>query len=72
MEAGPDGNYRLKIKAPPVDGKANEEIRRFLAELFNLPKSMVELKSGHTGRIKTAEIHLEEARFQQRLKELIG
>ncbi|MCQ2365210.1 MAG: DUF167 domain-containing protein [Akkermansia sp.] len=47
---------KLKIAAPPVEGKANKEIILFLAKSLGLPKSAVELVHGTSGRIKLAEI----------------
>lgn len=47
---------KLKIAAPPVEGKANKEIVLFLAKTLGLPKSAVELVHGTSGRIKLAEI----------------
>lgn len=43
---------RVKIAAPPVDGKANAALRDFLAERFGLPKSKISLEKGDTSRIK--------------------
>jgi len=47
-------NNRLKIKitAPPVDGKANEAVLKFLANTFGVAKSRVILLSGETSRDK--------------------
>lgn len=47
---------KLKIAAPPVEGKANKEIVLFLAKTLGLPKSAVELLHGTSGRIKLVEI----------------
>lgn len=47
---------KLKIAAPPVEGKANKEIVLFLAKTLGIPKSAVELVHGTSGRIKLAEI----------------
>ena len=47
---------KVKIKAPPVDGKANKEIGLFLAKLLRIPKSKVHLIKGISARIKTFEI----------------
>ena len=44
---------RVKIAAPPVDGKANAALREFLACHFGLPKSKVVLEKGDSSRIKT-------------------
>lgn len=47
---------KIRLAAPPVDGKANEALIKFLAERFRLPKSSITLKSGHTSRRKVLEI----------------
>lgn len=49
---------RLKVRltAPPVDGAANEHLRRFLAGLFGVAPSQVRLLKGETGRDKLVEI----------------
>ncbi len=43
---------RVALCAPPVDGKANEAARVFLAEALGIPKSHVALLSGQTSRLK--------------------
>lgn len=47
---------KLRITAPPVDGKANEHLIAFLAKLFRVPKSQVEILSGETGRDKRLRV----------------
>lgn len=49
---------RLKIRlaAPPVDGKANAELLRFLAAAFGVPLRAVTLVRGETSRRKTVRI----------------
>lgn len=44
---------KIRIQAPPVDGRANEELARFLAEELGLAKSKVALKKGDSSRSKT-------------------
>ena len=51
------GALKLKIKAPPVDGKANEECRRFLAKLFGVDARSVEIIAGDSSRDKVVRIH---------------
>jgi len=46
------GAIKLKITAPPVDGKANTQVTAFIAKLFKLPKSAVTLISGQQSRRK--------------------
>ena len=47
-----DGCLKLAILAPPVDGKANEEVVRFLAGLLGIPGRDITLKAGAQGRRK--------------------
>ena len=47
---------KIRLAAPPVDGKANEALLRFVVETLGLPKSAVSLKSGQTSRRKVLEI----------------
>ena len=52
---GPDGEaaIRLKVAAPPVGGKANAEVERFLAKLLGIPRSEVAVVRGVSSRDKT-------------------
>lgn len=43
---------KIRIKAPPIDGKANAELQQFLAKLFKVPKSKIEFLSGELNRQK--------------------
>lgn len=47
---------KVRLKAPPVDGKANTELCRFLAETLGLPKSAVTLATGGSSREKRVRI----------------
>lgn len=47
---------KIRLAAPPVDGKANEALLKFVAESLRLPKSAVSLKSGQSSRHKVLEI----------------
>lgn len=51
-----DGALKIRVQAPAVEGRANEGLIDFLAELLNLPKSAVRILSGDTSRIKRVEI----------------
>lgn len=48
---------RVRLAAPPVDGKANEHLTRFLADEFGVPRKAVQITAGHTSRQKTVLIH---------------
>ncbi len=47
---------KLRIAAPPVEGKANKEIIAYLSKLLSVPKSRLEFARGETGRLKIIEI----------------
>jgi len=47
---------KIRLAAPPVDGKANEALIRFIADTLKLPKNAVNLKSGQASRRKVLEV----------------
>jgi len=47
---------KLAITAPPIDGKANQAVIEFFAELFAIPRSSVTIASGETSRNKVVRI----------------
>lgn len=51
-----DGCYKLRIKAPPVDGRANRELIRWLSGEFSVYRDKIRIVSGLSGRLKTVEI----------------
>lgn len=56
FEEQPDGSWVAWVKAPPVDGKANEELIRLIARHFDLPRSKITIRSGAGGRMKTVDV----------------
>jgi len=48
---------KIRVQAPPVDGRANEELVRFLADLCGIPRARVELVKGATNRAKSFVVH---------------
>jgi uncharacterized protein YggU (UPF0235/DUF167 family) len=48
--------WKLDLAAPPVEGKANDECVRFLAELAGVPRSRVRIITGATSRNKLIDI----------------
>jgi hypothetical protein len=53
---GPDARLKIRLAAPPVDGKANAELLRFLAAAFAVPLRGVTLVRGESSRQKTVRI----------------
>ncbi|MCL1887204.1 MAG: DUF167 domain-containing protein [Betaproteobacteria bacterium] len=52
-----DDALRIRLQAPPVEGKANEALIRFIADKLDLPKSHIQITHGFTNRRKLLEIH---------------
>jgi len=50
------GEYRVSVKAPPHDGKANLAIIALLSEYFSVPKSKIKIVRGHAAKKKLLAI----------------
>ena len=48
---------KIRLNAPPVDGRANTALLAFIAEACGLPRSRVSLDAGQTGRDKRVRLH---------------
>jgi uncharacterized protein (TIGR00251 family) len=51
-----DGSFTVNLKSPPVEGKANQELIKFLAKHLGVPKSQITIKSGLSSRHKFVEV----------------
>ena len=51
-----DGTWIARVKAPPVDGKANAALITLIAAHFGLRKAQVKIKSGAAGRMKLVQL----------------
>lgn len=56
-----DGALRVRLSAPPVDGAANDALRKWLAHELGVPQAKVTLLRGATGRRKQWAIDITEA-----------
>ncbi|UYZ57541.1 DUF167 domain-containing protein [Hymenobacter latericus] len=52
----PDGSVTVRLNAPAQDGKANDCLLRFLAEVLAQPRSSLTLLSGHTAPFKRVDV----------------
>jgi uncharacterized protein (TIGR00251 family) len=52
-----DGTVKIRLTSPPVDGKANRALIKFLAGLLDVKASQVEIVAGITGRNKLIVIN---------------
>ena len=61
---------KLALNAPPVDGKANQAVIEFFAELFAIPRSSITIASGETNRNKVIRINgMSAETIRQRLQQ---
>jgi uncharacterized protein (TIGR00251 family) len=68
-----DGNPKLKLHAPAVEGSANRELLRFIADTFEGPVSQIQIQSGEHSRIKTLEINfMSDQQINQLIQKAIG
>ncbi len=52
LERATDGHYVVRVRAAPIDGKANEEALALIAAHFGLRRAQVHLRHGASGRRK--------------------
>ena len=55
-----DNHFKISVKAPPKDGKANQAVIKTLSEYFDAPKSKFLLLSGETSRTKVIQFNEKE------------
>ena len=56
VEVLSDGTVKVHLTAPPVEGKANEALIKFLSEVLDIPTSQLEIVAGATGRDKLISV----------------
>lgn len=52
-----NGVYRVKLTAPPVEGRANKALIALFAETLGASKRDIEISSGKLSRVKTVKVH---------------
>ncbi len=56
VEVLSDGTVRIRLTAPPIEGKANEALVEFLSKVLDVAPSRIEIVAGATGRDKLVSI----------------
>lgn len=59
LEQTADGTWIARLKSPPVDGKANQELIALVAQRFGCRKADVCVKAGAVGRVKLLRVPAE-------------
>ncbi len=52
-----DGRLRIRLTSPPIDGRANQHLVRYLAKRLGIARSRIEITRGRHSRLKTLRIH---------------
>ena len=69
---GPLGDVlKIRLRAQPVEGKANEALIRYIADTLDVPKSAVRITLGHTNKRKIIEVAAREVTVAQVKRALI-
>ena len=63
---------KVALQAPPVDGKANDELLRLIADLMDVPRSKVQLAAGQTSRDKRVDVSLPRPQVLAGLERFLG
>lgn len=61
-------SLKICLNAPPVDGKANEELIKFLSKTLDIPKSAILIMSGETSRSKLVKCRTSKPDFLAKIK----
>lgn len=74
LEPRPDGGVALKLKvgAPPEDGRANAAVLDFLVKALGLPRGAVTLAEGQRDRRKRVRLAGEPQALAEKLRALLG
>jgi len=73
VEVLADQTIKIRLTAPPVEGKANQALIEFLAKILGVPEAKIEIIAGATGRDKLVSIldmksEVAQARILKQLK----
>lgn len=65
-----DTHLKLALRAPAVDGKANEAVIDFLSDFFHIKKSQIQIISGQTNRCKIIRLDVVDLELTNHLLKL--
>ncbi len=68
-----DGTVKIRVTAPPVEGKANQALIKFLADILDVAPSRVEIVAGETGRDKLVSVmDMDAVTLHKRIVEMLA
>ncbi len=67
-----DQTIKIRLTAPPVEGKANQALIEFLAKVLDVPETKIDIIAGQTGRDKLVSIlDMESEEAQARILKML-
>jgi len=63
-----DGAWAIRLAAPPVEGKANDALIRFLADTLDLAPSEIDIVKGFSSKSKILDVPMSDARIREMLE----
>lgn len=73
VEVLSDGTIKIHLTAPPIEGKANEALIKFLAEVLGVSTTRIEVVAGAGGRDKLISVlEMDTATVHQKIVEHLG
>jgi hypothetical protein len=67
-----DGTVKVRLTAPPVEGKANKALIKYFSGIFEIPRSQIEILSGFKSRNKSLAIRgMDSVEIYDKLNELL-
>ena len=60
-------DWIIRLAAPAVDGKANQQLVNYLSEVIGIAKSRIQLVKGNTSKIKCVEIDADQELIIEKL-----
>lgn len=68
----PDGRLKVRLTAPPVDGKANQALIKLFSQVLDVPKSRIHILSGELSRNKKLVIEgIDQRQYQAIVSRLL-
>ena len=67
-----DDALKIRLQAQPIEGKANEALVRFLADMLSVPKSAVAITHGQTNKRKVIEVTASALTLESVRKSILG
>jgi uncharacterized protein (TIGR00251 family) len=73
VEVLSDGTVKVHLTAPPVEGKANQALLKYLSDVLDIPISQLDIVAGATGRDKLVSIvNMDAATLHKKIVENLG